>query len=147
VPHNTAPRWWMRVRAILGAKNKQHHCLKVIATKVACSSCGTGLANKSCRNTLCKKCCLANPTVLKVRASWQEGSTTRCHRSIDIWKWLIVCVVWWSCSYVRLVDAVFYMYTSAMSRWAHTHRQRQTDHQRPAIFRNQNKVGHFQIYI
>ena len=35
--------------------------LKVLATKVDCSSCGTGRANKSCKKTLCKKCCFANP--------------------------------------------------------------------------------------
>jgi hypothetical protein len=39
--------------------------LKVLATKVDCSRCGTGHANKSCKKTLCKKCCLANPSVSK----------------------------------------------------------------------------------
>ena len=42
--------------------------LKVLATKVACSNCIIGRANKSCKHTLRKKRCLVRPAASKCSA-------------------------------------------------------------------------------
>jgi hypothetical protein len=53
----------MKVEEKLGA-----FTLRVLATKVNCSSCGVGHANKSCKMTLCKKCCLDDEPIKKCAA-------------------------------------------------------------------------------
>jgi hypothetical protein len=53
---------------------------KVLATKIDCSICHTGHANKQCKKILCKKCCMNDAFVSTCTTrSWKEArSCTSC---------------------------------------------------------------------
>jgi hypothetical protein len=49
--------------------SKSEGCFfKLLGNKVHCCSCTTGRANRACRQTLCKKCCIKNMDVSKCAA-------------------------------------------------------------------------------
>jgi len=48
--------------------------LKILATKVSCSACTSGRANKQCKKSLCKKCCMEDDTVSKCTAHGKKPS-------------------------------------------------------------------------
>jgi hypothetical protein len=49
-------------------KKSTPFALKPLSTKTNCSYCNTGHANKQCKKSLCKKCCLADSLVKKCTA-------------------------------------------------------------------------------
>jgi hypothetical protein len=57
-------RWskspFLRMKA---EKKSGGYALKVLATKIDCSICRTGRANKQCKKILCKKCCMNDASV------------------------------------------------------------------------------------
>jgi len=56
-------------------KKSRGYMLKPLATKVDCSACVTGRANKNCKKKLCKKCCLLDTSESKCTAHGKKPGT------------------------------------------------------------------------
>jgi hypothetical protein len=59
-------------------KKSTAFALKPLSTKTNCSYCNTGCANKQCKKSLCKKCCLADSLVEKAMYGPQEEAEAAC---------------------------------------------------------------------